>query len=264
MSAAGPARRRALPAERVDERPANRRRHPRVPVTAVATLATEGAPLAVWIVQNLSRGGASLVGVADAILLPGQHLRFAIHAPGRRPLPLPARILRRQLATRAGRCAVVFDHLSPEQVAAIDETIEAAAVPPGASPAASLVVGRASIALGRLVQGLRPLGHEPRLVESPLDAAAWLQRERAAAAVLVEEASLDVDGFHLLEFVREMRPEVKRIAIAKGVHSFRLNQALRAGLADAVIEPPFEPAALAARLRLLPARAPALRGRGAR
>ena len=45
---------------------------------------------------------------------------------------------------------------------------------------------------------------------------------------------------------------VSGIAIASKVHSFRLNLALRAGLIDAVVEPPFRAATLAAKLGLIP------------
>src|SRR3954466_128123 len=82
-----------------------RRHGSRVWVPGVAVMRGGGQPPSVWRVANLSLGGASLTG--DGVLPPGR-LSLALHVAGFEPVEVDAKILRRQLVTRAGRCAVKF------------------------------------------------------------------------------------------------------------------------------------------------------------
>jgi hypothetical protein len=71
---------------------------------------------------------------------------------------------------------------------------------------------------------------------------------------------MELDGWSFVEFVRNTRPNARRIIVASDVHSFRLNFALRSGLADAVVERPFQAATLARKLGIDPATIDARRG----
>lgn len=224
----------------------NRRQHRRVDLAAIAAVSVADGPIAVWIVQNLSQGGAQLVG--DPLLIPGQRFGMSLYLPGAPPLALTARALRRQVAAREARCAIVFDALSPQQAGAVASALEAAGSRTRSVTVSDLIVGPRGPVLAALVRELRDMGRTPRLVTSPLEAAAWLQRESSAATLIVAEKLMETRGWNVLKFVRDARPKVKRLVVAGLVHTFRLNMALRSGLADAVIEQPFDAAALAKKL----------------
>jgi hypothetical protein len=229
--------------------PANRRTHERVEVPAVASAGVAGAPLSVWAVRDLSSGGASMRG--GPALTPGTRHAITFHvADG--SFTVSARVLRRQVNAPAGQFAVLFEKVDAEQAAAI-----ARALATGRGPARAthiVVASRPSRARSSLARELQALGHEPAIVESPLGAAALLQARASNAVLLIEDKLIEVDGWSCAEFIRDCRPQVRRLAIASKVHSFRLNLALRAGLVDAAVEPPFRAAALAVKLALPAAR----------
>lgn len=230
-------------------RSSENRRHRRVKVAAVAVVRPARGPAAVWVVQNLSLGGASFTG--GPALAPGQRVEATFFVAGQPPLPLHVRLLRRQVAGSAGRCAVVFEDVTPEQAGAIQAALDAGVERgPGAR---ALVVARRSRVLDGLCAELETLALRPRLVASPFEAAAWIQRDHEAIAVLVEDKLIEFEGWSLPAFLREVRPATRRIAIATDVHTFRLDMALRSGLLDALVERPFGAAALAARLGIEPA-----------
>lgn len=220
----------------------NRRKYRRVKVAGVALLTPAERSPAVWIIHNLSMGGASVtVGTG---LVSGSVVPLTLLFPDRRPIKVSARVLRRQLSGAAGRCALAFVEVSPEESAAIAAVIHAEETAPAPS-ATVIVVARASRRRMTLMRTLAALGHEARVTSSPQEAAAWLLRETLATSILVEDKLIEVDGWSLLEFVRDVRPTVQRLAIPDTVHSFRLNLALRSGAAQAVIERPFRTATLA-------------------
>lgn len=224
----------------------NRRKHRRSQVPAVAVIPAEGGSVAVWHVRDVSLGGACIVG--DAMLLSGQRLSLSLYLAGGPPLELSAKVVRRQLATRRGQCAITFEDLHPAQIATLAQAIEAWSDPARApeSPDTLVVASASPRLLPPLMRELRALGRTPRQVASSFEAAAWLQRD--SAAVLVEQDMIEVGGWNFMHFVRDTWPDVRRLVIAKDIHSFRLNLALRCGLVDAVVDKPFRAAALAAKL----------------
>lgn len=254
MSEAAAARKRPRPKSADAESMArilvmNRRRHGRLKVAGVAAMTRPGNPIAVWVVQNLSEGGASVTG--DPLPIPGQRIRLALYLAGKPPLWLMAKVLRRQIAGPGGKCALEFEGVSAEQRSAILDALQSEGSRPKGAPAANiLVVGRAPQTLEALARELITLGHAPRVVGSPLEAAAWLQRESDVTTVMVEDKLIELDGWNFMKFVRDTWPNLKRVAVASAIHSFRLNIALRSGLADAVVERPFAAVLLARKLGL--------------
>jgi CheY-like chemotaxis protein len=227
----------------------NRRRHRRVDVAGIATVGLGTDPLTVWVLQNLSMGGASLVG--DSLLIPGQRVTLTLHLPTKKPLPLEARVLRRQLAARRGHTAIAFTALGDAQKNALSDAVEQPFSRANASVKAAIVVGPSGQSPSNLMHALTGLGYDPRFVTSPLDGAAWLQKEALAAAIMVDEKMIEHRGFRLLELVRDTRPEVRRLVVASSANSFRTDVTLRTGEADAVIERPFHAEVLRARLGLM-------------
>jgi hypothetical protein len=239
-----------------DRSAANRRRHRRVEVAGIATVTSEQGALTVWVVQDLSQGGLSLVG--DALLIPGQHVPLTLHLPGQEPLALRARVLRRQLASRRGRTAMAFEALTDAQTRAVTAAVEQNAPRDRSAPRVAILVARpsaSSTTIAPLERELIALGLAARVASHPLDGAAWLQKEAGAAALLVDERLVEHKGWNLLDFTRETRPQVRRLVVASRVHGFGTDVSLRTGQADAVLERPFTAALLASRL------GPALRRR---
>lgn len=221
------------PGSSPEVKPANRRRHRRVRPAAVAALERDQKSLSVWTVKDLSVGGASLMG--DGTLSPGEHVQLTLHMPNRPPLPVCARVLRRQLANH-GRTAICFEKLGPSQNSSLDEAVAAANEAHAAAAITDLIVGRGSPASALLERELSAVGRLVRRVESPVDAAAWLELATGVTTVIIEEDLMVFHGWKLLPHVREMRPAVRRLVLGNPIQSFRLNMALRSGLVEGVLE----------------------------
>ena len=217
-----------------------RRRQRRVPVAGIALVEGGGQPPSVWRVANLSLGGASLLG--DGALPPGP-LSVSLHVAGFPAVDVSAKILRRQLVTRAGKSAVKFvDVPEPQrqalrEILAPDDTASPAALhtPPPVSRRA-LIVDREGARGVALSAELSSLGFTIRKETAPEQAAAWLQRE-ATEILLVGESIVEAERWSLLQFVRDTAPEIRRFVLASDVRKFRLYYAIKAGLVDGLIEP---------------------------
>lgn len=94
-------------AGRADER----RRYERRAVVASAAVLTDTKYVGTYLVENLSAGGALLVG--DARLEVGERVQVLLHLPGKEPVHLVAKIVRQQVNGAAEhRFAVAFHELS--------------------------------------------------------------------------------------------------------------------------------------------------------
>jgi hypothetical protein len=209
-----------------------RRRQRRVPVSGIALVEGGGQPPSVWRIANLSLGGASLLG--DGTLPPGP-LSISLHVAGFPAVEMSAKILRRQLVTRAGRSAVKFVDVAEAQRQVLRDML-------GVEHALS-VVSRRALVVDRegeravaLSAELSSLGFKVRKETSSEQAAAWLQRE-ATEILLVGETIVESDRWGLLQFVRDTAPEIRRFVLASDVRKFRLYYAMKAGLVDGLIEP---------------------------
>ncbi len=223
----------------------NRRKYKRNKVAAVAVATQPDGSPGVFLVRDLSAGGASMLG--DAVLLSGQKIPLTLYLAGRAPMALTAKVLRRQVTGRRGRCAVSFKSLSAEHSAVIADAVEVGRDPGSALLAPDVfIVADPSSSVGTLTRQLFTLGHTPRHVVSPFEAAAWLHP--GAVAMLVDQQLMEVGGWNFIQFVRDSWPHVRRIVIGKEIHSFRLNLALRCGLVEAALESPFRAAVLAEKL----------------
>jgi hypothetical protein len=209
-----------------------RRRARRVWVAGVAVLRSGAQPPSVWRVANLSAGGASLVG--EGALLAGR-LAMSLHVAGFPDLEVEATLVRRQLSTRSGRCAVKFVGLSEGQRSILREILGADHTPATARRRALLVHADEARAPS-LAAELAGLGFGVRNETSPGQAAAWLQRE-AAELLLVDRRIVETDRWSLLQFARDTAPEMRRFVLAEDVRGFRLYFALKAGLVDGLVEP---------------------------
>lgn len=225
----------------------NRRRHSRTQAPAIASVVRSDGTTAVWRVRDLSLGGASLIG--DAPLAPGERVELTFHLPGRAPVALATRVVRRQLATRA-RTAVAFDAVDGGVAATLEQVVAAGAARTPETSVTELVVGRGSAGAAVLERELATAGRAVRRVESPLDAAAWLELSTPPTTLLVEEDALVFRGWKLLPHAKDTHPLVRRVVIGNAIQSFRLNLAIRSGLVDGVLEHGCAPEDAARRLGL--------------
>src|SRR5215471_18613730 len=212
--------------------PHERRRERRVSVAGVALLRGGAQAPSVWQVTNLSMGGASLLGEGA---LPAERLSLGLHVAGFPAVEVEARVLRRQLVTRAGRCAVKFVDVPEAQRNLLRDILAADHTPPLVQRRA-LIVDREEARSPSLSRELTTLGFTIRRETSPEQAAAWLQKE-STEVLLVGESVIQANRWSLLQFVRDTAPEIRRFVLATDVRGFRLYYAIKAGLVDGLVEP---------------------------
>jgi ActR/RegA family two-component response regulator len=220
-----------------------RRRAARIWVAGVAVMQSGSQPPSVWRVSNLSVGGAGLVG--DGTLAPGRHV-LCLHVAGFPPLDLRAKVLRRQVLTRVGRCAVKFVDLTDAQSETLAAMMAADHAPAPAMRRA-LIVTADDVRAQALLRELAPMGFAVRREKSAGQAVAWMQREETEA-LLVDEGVVGADRWNVLQFVHDTAPETRRLVIANDVRGFRLYYAIKAGLVEGLVEPSAAGEALARHL----------------
>jgi CheY-like chemotaxis protein len=208
-----------------------RRHESRIRVAGVAVLRGGGQPPSVWRLTNLSLGGAALVGDGT---LSSNRLSVSIHVAGFPAVDVQARVLRRQLVTRDGKCAVSFVDLSEADRETLREILLSAHYSPSLVRRRALIVDRDEITTLALSAELMSLGFTVRRETSPEQAAAWLQREDTEV-LLVDESVVGANRWSLLEFVRDSAPEIRRLVLAEDVRGFRLYYAIKAGLVDGLV-----------------------------
>lgn len=214
---------------------------------AVASLSADGKHLGICAVTDISPGGALLVG--DAPAGPGQTVELTLQLPGHEPVCLQGKVLRRQLGpVRARKCAVKFIAPSSKTAAALAHACANATAFPEAVQ--TLVVWNRPGSGGALPKDLTG-ARAPRsmIVATPLEAAAWLRAGGTRiGCVLVDYLIAGSNGWDFLQYLREAHPETKRVLLVDGIGNFRLNLLLASGLADCVLEKPWNAAALAKKL----------------
>ena len=189
-------------------------------------------PPSVWQVANLSAGGASLVG-GKAVLI--DRVSMDLHVAGFPDLELETRLVRRQLATPNGKCALRFVNPSDEQRRVLGEMLGADHAPPRERRRA-LLVHAEQAHVPALAADVAALGFAVRSETSTGQAAAWLQRE-SADLLLVEHRVVETDRLGILQFAHDTVPEMRRFVLASDVRGFRLYFAIKAGLVDGLVEP---------------------------
>lgn len=170
--------------------------------------------------------------MGDGALLPTR-FSVSIHIGGFPAVDVDAKVVRRQLVTRAGKCAVKFVDVAESVREALREIL-AADQPPLLVRRRALVVDREQTPMLALSAELASLGFTVRRETSPEQAAAWLEREDTEV-LLVGESVVGASGWSLLEFIRDTAPEIRRLVVADDVRGFRLYYAIKAGLVDALV-----------------------------
>src|SRR5262245_20855058 len=88
----------------------NRRQRRRMKVSGVAVSSRKGGPPAVWVIRDISAGGAALTGSTS--LPSGQIVPLTLFLAGQPAFSLSARVLRQPVAAHEGASAVAFESLT--------------------------------------------------------------------------------------------------------------------------------------------------------
>jgi CheY-like chemotaxis protein len=217
------------------------RRHARSEVVATAVVFAAGHMHGTFLVQDLSVGGACLMGHFTSA--PGKRLHLLLQFPGKPPFSVAAEVVRHDtLGPTRERTAVTFIGLHAEQEDAIQEAIVAALERERARLLATvLVISADDLSRGALEEDLHALGVEAVTVSTPLEALAWLERPGACIATVVVDVSPGAaQGLDVLDFVGENHPDIRRVVMADEVRPFRLDLALRSGRAHQVLRKPWD------------------------
>jgi CheY-like chemotaxis protein len=233
--------------------PPEHRRHARSEVVATAVVFSAGQMHGNFLLQDLSAGGACLMGHLDTS--PGQRLTVLLHFPGTSPFSVTAVVVRHDaLGPTRERTAVTFTNLSPEQEDAIQEAIVATLERERARQAATvLVISPDDDSRNTLEHDLRALGVEAVSVATPLEALGWLERPDGRIAIIVVDVSPGApQGLDVLDFVGENHPRIKRVVMADEMRPLRLDLAVRSGRAHRVLRKPWNRRGLEEALGELP------------
>lgn len=217
------------------------RRHRRSEVVATVTAFSSDKLFGTFLVQDLSAGGACLLG--DVAVPLGTRVNMFLQFAGRPVLSLTATVVRHaQEGSAHHQTAVSFADLRPDQEDAIHEAIVAALERENARRAATvLVIAPDDESRDVLESDLRALGHEAVGVTTPLEALAWLERPGARISTVVIDVSPGAaQGLDVLEFLGEHHPRIHRVVMADELRPFRLDLALRSGRAHRVLHKPWD------------------------
>lgn len=219
-----------------------RRRHARSEVVATAVVFTRDRMHGTFFVQDLSAGGAYLLGHLD--VHPGEKITTLLRFPGKAPFSVEARVVRHEPRTSAhdDHTAISFLGLLAEQEDIIHEAIVAALERETARLSATiLVIDPDDATRDALEHDLRALGHQPLAVSTPLEALSWLERPGThISTVFVDVTPGSAQGLDVLDFLGEHHPEIRRVVMAGEVRPFRLDLALRSGRAHQVLKKPWD------------------------
>jgi CheY-like chemotaxis protein len=224
--------------------PPGRRGHPRVEVMATAVVLTARRYAGHYLVENLSAGGALLIG--EPGLEPGERVEVLLQLPGREPMALSAEILRRQV-NGCGQhlSAVAFRDLAPGAEDAIQETI-LEALERSNAPGDVLVIDDSAEVCHALQRDLRALGRRALSATSPPEAVSLLEeRPHRVDTALVDLRLGDADGLEVLGVLSAARPGLRRVLMSGEIRPCQLELALLSRKVDAVLGKPWSREVLA-------------------
>lgn len=222
-----------------------RRSRPRTEVPASAVLLAGGRSSGRYVVENLSAGGALLLG--EGRLRPGERVTMLLQLSGLKPIRLHAEVVRQEGGEAgAARLAVAFRHLAPSVedvihrvVLATLEHLTEVSVPH------VLVIDDAPQVCRALERDLHALGRRAVSAATLEEAVTSLSGgERHIDAALVDLRLGQADGLELLAFLADRRPDVRRILMSGNLRPCQLELAVTSGRAHAVLDKPWSRADL--------------------
>jgi CheY-like chemotaxis protein len=217
------------------------RRHSRSEVVATATVFSTGEMHGTFLVQDLSVGGACLIG--QLITQAGQRLNLLMQFPGKPTFSLRAVVVRHdELGPTRQRTAISFVELTAEQEDTIQEAVVATLEREQERLLATvLVISSDDLSRATLEHDLHALGVTAVTVATPLEALAWLERPGTRiATIMVDVSPGAAQGLDVLDFVGENHPTIQRVVMDDELRPFRLDLAVRSGRAHRVLRKPWD------------------------
>jgi ActR/RegA family two-component response regulator len=216
-----------------------RRQHKRGEIAATCEVFSSARHFGNYLVNDLSAGGACLIG--EAPLPVGEDVHLLLQLPGRPPIGVEGRVVRRA-AHEAGhrRFAVAFAGLDEEEEDALHQALVAELERVQARQLASVLVFRGTATPDELLErDLRDVGHESVVVATSLEAVALLSGPGSRfATALVDLSSEAAAGLDFLDFLGNEHPHIRRVVL--GAESdFRAALAVRSGRAHAALTRPW-------------------------
>jgi CheY-like chemotaxis protein len=194
----------------------DRRRSPRVPLPARASLRQGEQALGDFDVVDLSAGGALLAGPAPVAVGTAVTLILAL-APGEgEPVTLAGRVLRERPAQPGAAPGYVVAFTDPPAAEAARIRDRIAAVQARTHEAHVLVVDGSPLAGFALQTQLGEMGHTALVVTTPLGAVHALGLPNRIVVALVALPEVDVgraDGLDLMAHLADQHPYIRRVLL---------------------------------------------------
>lgn len=216
----------------------DRRRYLRTArLASAAVVASEEGYAGTYVVENLSAGGALLVG--NHRFGVGDRLRVMFQIGDTLRAALFARVARLDRSRSAGEAfAVEFQEVPLELRETLDQIVWASVGPEEITPFRTLVVHPQANIRAQLERDLSSIGRSVVAFADTTAAASWLEESgEPLTSALVD---VDVPGANLLLALVERRaPSAKRILIAEPSGSPAAQAAIAAGPAHALLPRPW-------------------------
>ncbi len=221
------------------------RRHARGEVVGTAVvLAANNRYSGLYLVENLSAGGALLVGDSRTL---GEQVKLFLHLPGMKPMSISAEVLRQEGSDEESFVAVAFQNLSPKFEATIQEVVRATLKSLRDSAGPEVLVVDDSVGVRRaLDRDLYALGRSAVSAATPLEAVEWLTDDtRRFDTAIVDLRLGHADGLEFLTFLTDDHPALRRILMSGNIPVGLLRLAVVSGRANAVLDKPWSRDSLA-------------------
>lgn len=221
------------------------RRWRRSTLAATALLCGEGvAPAGPFPVQNLSAGGALLLGGGE--LAVGSRVRIELRIPGRRPVHVAGTVVRTEPAAGGAGAhaavAVAFLDVASDVEDLIQQAVlDALERARRQSGPAVLLMDASLDRRVRLERDLGALGRVSLHARTPLEALRWLHDPQACVeTALVDLAFGRASGPEVLVFLAEHFPALRRVLVSRAADAAQLEAARSAGSAHAILVDPWD------------------------
>lgn len=224
-----------------------RRQHPRVPSDTCAGVFTGRAFFGLYVVENLSAGGALLSG--PRLLDVGTQVRVLLAPPGAGwswRLALDGYVVRHHPDGGEARFAVAFRNLHPRVEDELQQAVLRRLEWLRQAPAV-LVLDDCPGVRRVLARQIGALGKRVIATATPQEATTEMACDDETIAVAIVDLVLPgASGTDFLRFLATEHPRVRRVVMSGAVPAEELRRALAAGIADAALDKPWDKEALVA------------------
>jgi CheY-like chemotaxis protein len=211
-------------------------------VGTAVVLAANNRYSGLYLVENLSAGGALLVGDARTV---GEQLKLFLHLPGMKPMSISAEVLRQEGSDAESFVAVTFRNLSKKFECTIREVVLATLESLRAGPEVLIVDDSVGVRRA-LERDLYALGRYAVSAATPLEAVDWLTDDtRCFDTAIVDLRLGHADGLEFLTFLTDGHPVLRRILMSGNIPFSLLRLAVVSGGANAVLDKPWSRESLA-------------------